>query len=125
MLIFKSMALSRLLYQLSMLPTKSVNFMTRVKDKMYKLTWNNKRDKIKRTIMNQEYRLGGCKIIGINVQNKYLKLVLIPLIFCNLNCFWIECFKSNLHFPTEHILAGNVNKKDTATYLGHFTSTFW
>ena len=55
-----------------MLPTPSLNFMNRVKNKMYKFIWNNKRDKIKRTIMNQEYKLGGCKMIDINVQNNAL-----------------------------------------------------
>ena len=124
-LIVKSMAISTLIYQLSMLPTPSLNFMNRVKDKMYKFIWNNKRDKIKRTIMNQEYKLGGCKMIDINVKNKSLKLAWIPRIFCNFNCFWVECIKSNLHFPMEHILAGNLNKKDIATCLGHCTSTFW
>ena len=94
-----------------MLPTPILNFMNRVKDKMYKFIWNNKRDKIKRTIMNQEYKLGGCKMIDINVQNKSLKLAWIPLIFRNFNCFWVECIKSNLHFPMEHILAGNLKQK--------------
>ena len=107
-----------------MLPTPSLNFMNRVKDKMYKFIWNNKRDKIKRTIMNQEYKLGGCKMIDINVQNKSLKLAWIPCIFCNFNCFWVECIKSNLHFPMEHILAGNLNKRILqpawATVPAHF-----
>ena len=119
------MAISRLIYQLSMLSTPSLNFMNRVKDKMYKFIWNNKRDKIKRPIMNQEYKLGGCKMVDINIQNKYLKLACIPHIFCNLNCFWVECIKSNLIFPMEHILAGNLNNKAIATHLGHYTSTFW
>ena len=66
------MAISRLIYQSSMLPMPSLNFKNRVKDKMYKFIWNNKRDKIKRTIMNQEYKLGVCKMIDINVQNKCL-----------------------------------------------------
>ena len=75
--------------------------------------------------MNQEYKLGGCKMIDINVQNKCLNLGWIPGIFCNFNCFWVECIKSNLHFPMEHILAGNLKKKDITTCLGHCTSTFW
>ena len=53
-LIAKPMAISRLIYQLSMIPTSSLNFMNRVKDKMYIFIWNNKREKIKRKIMNQD-----------------------------------------------------------------------
>ena len=48
------------------------------------------RDRFKRAIINQEYKLGCCKMIDINVQNECLKLAWIPHIFCNLNCFWIE-----------------------------------
>ena len=75
--------------------------------------------------MNQEFNLGGCKVIDISVQNKCLKLAWIRHIFCNLNCFWVECIKSNLQFSIEHILAGNVNKKDIEKYLGHCMSIFW
>ena len=42
-----------------------------------------------------------------------------------MNCFWVECIKSNLHFPIEQRLAGHSNKKDIATYPGHCTNTFW
>ena len=74
--------------------------------------------------MNQKLKLGGCKMIDINVQNRFLKLAWITHIFCNLNCFWVECIISNLHIPMKHILAGNLNKKDTATFLGHFCMNF-
>ena len=60
------MAISRLIYQLSMLSTPSLQF-TRVKDKMYEFIWNSKRYKIKRTIMNQEYKIGGFKMIKVKV----------------------------------------------------------
>ena len=60
---------------------------------MYKFIWSNKRDKIKMTIINQEYKLFGCKMIDINFQNKCFKLAWIPFIFCNLNGFLVECIK--------------------------------
>ena len=50
-----------------MLPTRSLNSMNRVKEKMYKFICNDKRDKIKKKILNQEYKLGGCKITDFNV----------------------------------------------------------
>ena len=59
--------------------------------------------------MNQEYKVGACKMIDINVQNKCLKLAWVPHIFYNLNCLWVECIKSNLHLPMEYMLAGNLN----------------
>ena len=86
-LIVKSMAISRLIYQLSMLPTPSSNCMDKIKDVLYKFIWNNKRDKIKRKVMNQDYKFGGCRMIDITVQNKALKLSWIPHILENIDSF--------------------------------------
>ena len=74
--------------------------------------------------MNQEYKLGGCKMMDINVKNKCLKLAWMSYIL-QFQLLLVECIKSNLHFPMEYILTGNLNKKDIAICLGHCTSTFW
>ena len=66
-LIVKSMDISRFIYQLSMLSTPSSNSMDKIKDLLYKFIWNNKRDKIKRKVMNQDYTLGGCIMKDIAV----------------------------------------------------------
>ena len=42
-----------------MLHTPSIDFMDKIKYLLYKFIWNNKRDKIKRKVMNQDYKLGG------------------------------------------------------------------
>ena len=86
-LIVKSVAVSKLKYQLSMFPTPSSNCMDKVKDLLYKLIWNNKSDKIERKVMNQGHTLGGCKMIDITVQNKALKLSCISCIFENIDSF--------------------------------------
>ena len=111
-LIVKSKAISRLIYQLSMLPTPSSNCIDKVKHLLYKFIWENKRDKIKRKVMNQDYKLGGCRMIDITVQNKALKLSWIPCILENVDSFWVQCLQANLHFPFECILLGSLNKKD-------------
>ena len=72
-LIEKSVAIPRLIYHLSMLPVPDTNFMNTVNRKLYKFIWNNKNDKIKRKVMNQDFDIGGCKKIDINLQNKCLK----------------------------------------------------
>ena len=71
-LIVKSIAVTRLMYQLSMFPTASSNCMDKIKDLLYKFILNNKTDKIKRKVMNQDYKLGGWRMIDITVQNKAL-----------------------------------------------------
>ena len=124
-LIVKSMAISRLMYQLSMLLTPSSNCMDKIKDVLYKFIWNNKRDKIKRKVMNQDYKFGGCRMIDIAVQNKALKLSWIPCILENIDSFWVQCLQANLHFPFEHILLGNLNKKDMEKCMGNCINMFW
>ena len=110
-LIVRSMAILRLIYQLSMLPTPNTNCMDEIKDLLYKFLWNKKGNKIKIKVMNQEYKLRGCRMLNITVQNKSLKLSWIPCILENIDSFWLQCLKANLHFPTEHIILGNLNKK--------------
>ena len=61
-----------------MLPTPSSNCIDKIKDLLYKFMWNNKRDKIKRKVMNQDYKLGECRMTDITIQNKALKLSWIP-----------------------------------------------
>ena len=57
--------------------------MDKIKDLLYKFIWNNKRDNIKIKVMNQDYKLGECRMIDITVQNKALKLSWIPCILEN------------------------------------------
>ena len=62
--------------------------------------------------MDQDHTLGGCKMIDITVQNKALKLSWIPHILKKTDSFWVQCLQTNLHFPTKHILLGNLNRED-------------
>ena len=86
-LMVKSMALLRLIYQLSMLPTPSSSCMDKIKDLLDKFILNNIRDKIKRKVMKQDYKLGVCRMIDITVKNKALKLLEIPCILENVVSF--------------------------------------
>ena len=89
-IIVKSTTISRLIYQLSMLPTPDTNFMSTVKRKLYNFIGNNKHDKMKRMIMNQEHNICGGKMIDINLQNQCLKLAWIVCILQNNECLWVE-----------------------------------
>ena len=72
--------------------------MEKIKDLLYKFIWNNKRDKIKRKEVNQDYTLIGGNMIDITVQIKALKLSWIPFIFENTDSFWVQHLQANLHF---------------------------
>ena len=124
-LIVKLMAISRLIYQLSMLPTPTSSCMDKIKDLLYKFIWNNKTNKIIRKVMNQDNKLGECRRIDITVQNKTLKLTWIPHILENIDSFWIQSLQANLHFPIEHILLSNLNKKDMVKCMDNCINMFW
>ena len=99
-----------------MLPTPSSNCMNKIKHLLYKSIWNNKRDKIKGTVMNQDYKLEGWRMIDITVQNKALKLSCIPHILENIDSYWVQCLQANLNFSTEHILLGKLKKRHVKMY---------
>ena len=75
--------------------------------------------------MNQDFKLGGCRIKDITVQNKALKLLWIPCILENIDSFWVQCLQASLHFPIEHIFLGNLNKKDMEKCMDNYINMFW
>ena len=63
-------------------------------------------------------------MIDIIVQNKAHKLSWIPSILENIDSFWAQCLQANLHFPTEHILLGNLNKEFVEKCMGNCVNMF-
>ena len=59
--VIKSLALSQLTYILTPLETNQ-NFINEINDIFYSFVWNNKNDKIKRTVLIDKYENGGLKI---------------------------------------------------------------
>ena len=110
---------------MSRLPIPSSNCMDKIKALLYKFTWNNKTDKIKRKGINQNHTLGGCKMTDSTVQNRPLKLSWIPCIFENKDSFLVQCIQANLYFPFEVILLGNLNKKDMEKCMSNCINMFW
>ena len=125
-IIVKSVALSRLIYQMSKLPTPSSNCIDKIKDLWYQFIWRrNKSDKIIRKVKNQDHTLGGYRVINIRVQNKTIKLSCIPCIFEKTDSFWIQYLQANLHFPIKQIFLGNLNKKDMEKCMSNCINMFW
>ena len=70
--VIKSLAASQLTYILAPLVTNH-KIIKEINDIFYRFLWNNKGDKIKRSVMINDYESGGLKMIDISSFNKSLK----------------------------------------------------
>ena len=82
-LIIKCVGLSNLVYSISNLNVPK-EIIAMVKDKLFRFLWKNKRDKIKRTSIYQDYCDGGLCMVDIELTIKSLRLAWIRrLLFCS------------------------------------------
>ena len=82
--VIKSLAASQLTYILSPLATNQKSIKETI-DILYNFLWNNKGDKIKRSVVINDYDKGGLKMIDISLFNKSLKTVWISKYFDDSN----------------------------------------
>ena len=59
-----------------------------VTSRLFKFLWKNKRDKVKRDAMYQEYDKGGLRMIDVDVMFKSLRLAWIPWLLQNTKSNW-------------------------------------
>ena len=78
-LVIKSLAASQLTYILAPLATNH-EIIREINDLFYSYLWNNKGDKIKRSVIISEYEKGGLKMVDIATFNKSLKTTWIKKI---------------------------------------------
>ena len=71
-LVIKSLAATQLTYVLAPLVTNH-RIISEINDLFYSFLWNNKGDKIKRSVMINDYDKGGLKMVDITLFNKSLK----------------------------------------------------
>ena len=72
--ITKSEGLSQLNYLISVLPAPSPNTQKEIDKIIWKFVWGNKKDKIKRSVLRNEYKLGGLKAPDIETIAKSAKI---------------------------------------------------
>ena len=86
-LIIKSLALSQLIYSVSILNVPKEVART-VKTKLFSFLWKNKRDKIKRTGLYQDLERGRIRMADIDTMFKALKLAWFPRLLIPGNQSW-------------------------------------
>ena len=70
--VIKSLAASQLVYIMSSLPS-SQSYLKEIHQLLYNFLWDGKGDKIKRSVMLNEYKDGGLKMLDIRSFNYALK----------------------------------------------------
>lgn len=87
--IIKSLALPKLLYSISMLPTPSY-LIKQVNKILFNFLWG-KVDRIKRSVLINDYDKGGCKMIDIESYVMSMKCSWLNRIYKNSNLLWTKC----------------------------------
>ena len=70
--VIKSLAASQLVYIMSSLPS-SQSYLKEIHQLLYNFLWDGREDKIKRSVMLNEYKDGGLKMLDIRSFNYALK----------------------------------------------------
>ena len=65
--VVKSYALPKLIYPLTVLENPSTQIIDNLQKEIFKFIWNNKPDKVKRSILFQGYEYGGLKLTNLNL----------------------------------------------------------
>ena len=113
-LVIKSLAASQLTYIQAPLVTNH-RIISEINDLFYSFLWNNKGDKIKRSVMINDYDKGGLKMVDITLFNKSLKTNWIKKYLDDSNHGkWKEFFGLELRkYGGKSVFIGNLNKNDT------------
>ena len=74
---FKSLGLSEIVYAASNVNVPNEIIHT-IRNKLFGFLWNNKKDKIKRGSIYQDYDKGGIRMTDVDIMIKALRLAWIP-----------------------------------------------
>ena len=86
-LIIKSLGLSQLVYAASNVNVPNEIIYT-IKAKLFSFLWNNKKDKIKRESIYQDYDRGGIRMTDVDIMIKALRLAWIPRLLNPVSLNW-------------------------------------
>ena len=113
-LVIKNLGASQLTYILAPLATNH-EIIREINDLFCSYLWNNKGDKIRRSVIISEYEKGGLKMVDIATFNKFLKTTWIKKYLDGSNHEkWKEFFDFELRkYGGKLVFNGNLNKRDT------------
>ena len=79
--IIKSLVIPKLIYLLCILPDPPLSFFSELQRVLFKFVWSNKKDKIRRSLLYNEYKEGGLKMPLLLSFNRAMKVTWIKRYF--------------------------------------------
>jgi len=128
--IIKSLASSKLIHAMSVLPSPPEEFFKELERTLYNFIWNSKVDRIKRKTMILDYMKGGLNMIDCVSQCKALKVKWLNKLLHNREElkeeFWLHWVVHNIpEVDIEYLLTCNINKCDIGKVVRFKVESFW
>ena len=111
--IIKSLIIPKLTYLLSTIPNPPPSFIVEIQQLLFKFLWSNKNDKIKRSLLYNEYNEGGLKMLHLSSFNDAMKITWVKRYLDYQNeSKWKIFLKSSLKkFGGDHFFKWNICSK--------------
>jgi hypothetical protein len=120
--VLKSLILPKLVHLLTALPNPSEKLLKHINTLFFKFIWHNNHEKLKRTLITQDHKDGGIKMININNFMTAIKCTWIRRMILK-NSKWITLFKSVTKLSARDlIMYGDYFLKSKNEQI---TNTFW
>jgi len=117
-LIVKTFILSQFMYQVTVLPTLTSKIDKAINNITFPFLWNNKPDKIKRTVICSNTEMGGLKFPNMSYYLQSTKLGWLKKIFAEKDIFNITShFFKPLKYLNKTILMCNLHKDDVNIFV--------
>ena len=112
--VVKTFALPKLIYPLTVLNNPPLDILKKIKFEIFNFIWDSKPDKIKRSVIMQDYKIGGLRLINIDYFIEALKAGWVRQIFDEQNKgIWKEFYLEKLNaFGGKLILESNLHIQD-------------
>jgi len=128
--IIKSLASSKLIHAMSVLPSPPEEFFKELEATLYKFIWNSKVDRIKRKTMILNYMNGGLNMIDCVSQSKALKVKWLNKLLNNRDDlkeeFWLHWVLHNIpEVDIDYLLTCNIKKEDIDKVVRFKVKSFW
>ena len=122
--IIKNLLIPKIVYLLTILPNPQNNFFVEFQRTLFRFLWNGKQDRIKRSLLYNEYNDGGIKMLHIHSFCMAQKLVWIQRYFDKENDGkWKIFFKKKISsFGGNRIFEWNFSEKDVPVMGSYFWS---
>jgi len=112
--VFKSVAVPKLIYPLTVLHIPYQNCINKIKKLLFNFLWDNKPDKISRDKITQDYCHGGLKMLDIEIFIHFLKCSWIKRSKFQPDLKWVQMYENMLTtYGKQFVFKCNINTNDT------------